>query len=72
MKDIFFVIQIAVSLLLVASILLQNRGTGLGTTFGDSSEQYRSKRGIENLLFRSTIVLLAVFLISSIVNLLIK
>lgn len=72
MKNLFLVIQIIVSVLLAASILLQSRGTGLGTTFGDSSEQYRSKRGIENLLFRSTVVLLAVFLITSIVNLLIK
>lgn len=72
MKDAILVIQIVISVLLAASVLLQARGTGLGTTFGGVNEQYRSKRGFERLLFRGTIVLISLFFISSVVNLLVK
>lgn len=72
MKNIIIVIQIFISVLLAGSILLQARGTGLGSTFGGATEQYRSKRGFERLLFRFTIVLISLFFITSIVNLLVK
>ena len=39
--------QILVSIALIASILLQSRGTGLRRTFGGDSAVYRSRRGIE-------------------------
>ncbi len=72
MKNIILVIQIIISLLLAGAILLQTRGTGLGTVFGGGTEQYRSKRGFEKLLFRFTIVLISLFFITSVVNLLAK
>lgn len=53
--------QIAVSVLLVAFILLQARGSGLGATFGGEGNIYRTKRGLEKTLFRGTIVLSVVF-----------
>lgn len=70
MNQAILVVQIIISIALGASILLQARGTGLGTTFGESGEQYRSKRGVEKLLQRATVVLIGLFLITSIVNLL--
>lgn len=59
---------VVVSVLLIASILLQNRGGGLGTIFGGSGggEYYRSRRGIEAFLYNSTIVLGIVFGVISI------
>lgn len=54
--------QIAVCVLLISAILLQARGTGLGATFGGEGNFYRTKRGLEKVLFRSTIVLGVVFL----------
>ena len=72
MKDFVLIFQILVAMGLLVSILLQAQGSGLGSTFGESGEQYRSKRGVEKLLFRSTIVLAALFLVTSILNLLIK
>ncbi len=54
--------QIAVSVLLVAVILLQQRGVGLGATFGGGGEAFRTKRGLEKGLFYATIVLSVVFL----------
>jgi preprotein translocase subunit SecG len=46
-----------VSIGLVAAILLQSRGAGLGSTFGGDSSVYRSRRGIEKRLFQFTILL---------------
>ena len=72
MKNAILIIQILVSVGLVAAILLQAKGAGLGTAFGESSEQYRSKRGVEKLLYRATIYLGALFFLVSLANLLIK
>jgi len=57
--------QLIVSVALVASILLQARGSGLGGTFGGDSTVYRSRRGIERTLLRFTIALLALFVVFS-------
>lgn len=62
MKTYLNIAQIAVSVLLVAAILLQSRGTGLGATFGGEGNVYRTKRGVEKILFRSTILFAIVFL----------
>jgi preprotein translocase subunit SecG len=55
---------------LIASILLQQRGTGLGGAFGGEVTAYRSRRGIERTLFRLTIVLAVLFVIFSLLSLL--
>ena len=60
--------QLIVSIALMAAILLQSRGTGLSGTFGGDSAVYRSRRGIERTLFRLTVVLVAVFIIISLVG----
>lgn len=62
--DAFLAIgQVIVSIGLIASILLQSRGAGLGSTFGGESAVYRSRRGIEKRLFQFTIVLAILFVI---------
>ena len=55
---------------LIAAILLQQRGTGLGGAFGGEVTAYRSRRGIERTLFRLTILLASLFVIFSLLNLL--
>jgi preprotein translocase subunit SecG len=59
--------QIIVSIALIASILLQSRGTGLSGTFGGDSAVYRSRRGIERRLFQFTVLLTALFVLFSLV-----
>lgn len=54
-----------VSILLIAAILLQNRGAGLGETFGGDSGIYHTKRGMEKRLHQATIVLAAAFVVLS-------
>ena len=53
--------QVAISVLLVTAVLLQQRGTGLGATFGGEGNIYRTKRGLEKGLFIVTIVLSILF-----------
>jgi preprotein translocase subunit SecG len=64
------VAQMILAIALVASILLQQRGTGLGGAFGGEVTAYRSRRGIERTLFRLTIVLAVLFVVFSLLNLL--
>ncbi len=66
MQAILIVGQMLVSIALMASILLQARGAGLGATFGGDSSVYRSRRGIEKRLFQFTLVLAILFVIFSI------
>jgi preprotein translocase subunit SecG len=64
--EILIIGQMIVSVALMASILLQARGAGLGATFGGDSSVYRSRRGIEKRLFQFTIILAVLFVIFSI------
>ena len=64
------VAQMILAAALIASILLQQRGTGLGGAFGGEVTAYRSRRGIERTLFRLTIVLAVLFVVFSLLNLL--
>ncbi len=63
--------QILVSALLIVSILLQQRGQLLGSTFGGSGESFLVKRGLERNLHIFTVFLAAIFVALAIVNLLI-
>jgi protein translocase SecG subunit len=63
------VIQVIAAIILVISILLQHRGTGLGGAFGGEDLSYRSRRGVEKLLFRTTIVFAAIFIVAAIAQL---
>lgn len=65
---LFSLIQIILSLLLVTAILLQQRGTGLGSAFGGGGEIFRTKRGIEKGLFYATIGLSILFFLTAILN----
>ena len=61
-------IQVVLSLLLIGGILLQQRGTGLSSTFGGSGLEYSTKRGAEKIIFYATIVIAILFIVASIVS----
>ncbi len=65
------ILQIAISILLMLAILLQNRGSGLSNIFGGSGNVYRTKRGLEKKLFIATIILAVLFLIVSLAGIII-
>lgn len=54
-------IQIISAIILIAAILLQNKGTGLGAAFGGGGNVYRTKRGAEKILFWGTVATAVVF-----------
>jgi preprotein translocase subunit SecG len=64
--------QLIIAVLLIASILLQNRGTGLSGIFGGSDSVYRTKRGVEKILFISTIVIGILFIATALSGLLLQ
>jgi len=64
------IIQLVSAILLIISILLQNRGTGLGAAFGGEGNVYRTKRGLESVLFKATIILAIIFLAASLIKVL--
>ncbi|MDD2578271.1 MAG: preprotein translocase subunit SecG [Candidatus Dojkabacteria bacterium] len=64
---ILLISQIVVCVLLVISILLQNRAEGLGKMFGGGGEVFRTKRGLEKFLYYFTIFLIVVLVLLSIV-----
>jgi len=59
-------IQLALGVILMAAILMQNRGAGLSNVFGGSGAIYRTKRGFEKWLFYATIAMAIVFVALSI------
>ena len=63
------IVQIIIALLLIVVILLQNRGSGLGSAFGGEGNVYRTKRGMEKKLHLFTIILSILFLGMALVTL---
>lgn len=68
MKFAVNVIQIVISVMLIASILLQSRGGGLSPVLGGEGSVYRTRRGMERIIFTATIVLSILFFAAAIVN----
>ena len=64
---ILTVLDIIVAVLLLVVILLQSQGSGLSSSFGGTGEFYRSRRSVEKLLLRTTIVLAFLFALISII-----
>jgi preprotein translocase subunit SecG len=56
-----YIIQIIISVALVAAVLLQTKGSGLGGIFGGQGAVYTSRRGVEKTIFNVTIGLAVVF-----------
>ena len=70
MKDYLPLIQIAVSVLLIILILLQQRGQALGSAFGSGEGGfYATRRGIQQKIFWATIVSGFLFIIFALLNL---
>lgn len=64
------ILQIVISVVLIALILLQERSSGLSGIFGgEGSGFYQTRRGLEKVIFAATIVLVIVFLALAILQL---
>ena len=63
----FTIILLLLSITLIGVLLLQVRGNA-GQVFGQAESTFRSRRGIERLLFRATIVIATIFVAVAIIN----
>ena len=63
--------QIVIAVLLIVFILFQQRGTALGSAFGQEGGFYATRRGIQQKIFWATIVAGALFIILALLNLII-
>jgi len=68
MKGIFLIINIILSVAIVALILLQGKGAGLGSAWGGGGEMYQSRRGVEKFTMNLTYVLIFLFFLLSVTN----
>ncbi|MBI2515032.1 preprotein translocase subunit SecG [Candidatus Wolfebacteria bacterium] len=63
------IVQIIVSVLLIALILLQERSSGASSIFGGvEGEVYHQRRGLERVIFFATVVLSLIFVGLSLFN----
>lgn len=60
-------IQMVLAVMLIGAILMQQRGAGLGGAFGGSNDGtvHYERRGFEKTLFKATIALAVVFILSA-------
>jgi len=68
MKNYLSIAQIITSILLVTGILLQQRGSGLGSAFGGEGKFYGTLRGAEKKIFGATIILAIIFIALAILD----
>ena len=69
LESLLKIIEVVVAVLLVISILLQQKEGGLGTTFGGGSgggDSFGTKKGMESILSKATIVFVVIFIVNSI------
>ena len=60
-------IEVIIALLLIVVILMQVRGSGT-TLFGQADSSFRVRRGVERMLFRSTIGLAVLFVAIAVIS----
>ena len=64
------IVTVGSAVLMIVSILLQQRGASLGAGFGSSGELYTTRRCIDKNLFEVSIVFAAIFILSILTGLL--
>jgi len=74
LEDALQIVQIIISVALVVIIIMQARGSGLGSLFGgsDTGGVSRTRRGLEKTLYQLTIGLSFLFVFNALLQLLIQ
>ncbi len=71
-ENILLVAQIAISVALIVFVILQAKGSGVGSAFGGEIAVYRSRRGVEKILHYATIVAAILLVLVSLVAVIMK
>ena len=66
------VVEIVLSILIVGGVLMQTRGAGLSAFQDSASQTFYKRRGGELFLFRATIVLGILFVLTALLSLIIR
>jgi len=69
MEKFLPIVQIVVAVFLIVFILLQQRGTALGSAFGGEGGFYATRRGIQKKIFWLTVVFGVLFVVLALLNL---
>lgn len=65
------ILQIITAVVLITLILIQQRGTALGSAFGgEGGGFYSTRRGIQKKLYIATIIFGVIFIVLALLNLL--
>lgn len=73
MRTLFNYITVISGILMIATILLQQRGSSLGAGFGGGDTAlYQTKRGAEKVFYYATIFLAVIFVVAIILSILSK
>lgn len=68
MITVINIVQIIVSITVIAILLIQMKGEGLSGIFGGDSPVSHQRRGLEASLYNITIVLVTIFLVLSLAS----
>lgn len=73
METVLDIALIIVSIALIASVVFQSKGAGLGGLTGqDAGGMFSARRGIEKTLFRVTIVFSVIFFVLTMMTVLLR
>ena len=72
MNTILFYSEIAISIILIILIAIQQRGAALGAGFGGGGEIYSTKRGAQKKIHYATIAAATIFLVLGALSILIQ
>jgi preprotein translocase subunit SecG len=69
LSSALYIVEIIISTVLVIIILLQAKGSGFSGVFGgETSQIYRTRRGLERRLFQFTIFMSGTFIVLSLLT----
>lgn len=68
MSTVFFIVQIILSILLVALVVMQSKNLGTSAMFGGSDSFATTRRGFERTLFNLTVLVSVLFFLVAVVS----
>ena len=66
------IVQIIVSIALIALTVMQSKGGGLSRMLGGEGSIYTTRRGLEKTVFNVTIILVAIFFLTSLLSVILR
>ena len=70
--DFLLVAIIVLAISLIAIVLIQAQDAGLGSMFGGDNSMYRTRRGLEKVVFNVTVGLAVAFMLLSLVTVILQ